>query len=72
MGCYVFGTNFFWTFIIFSGVLCFGDEFFFAVHYFERGVVLGYEFFEGPIGQEAEANTVIISGLAVTAGQFLV
>ena len=30
------------------------------------------KFFLGPIGQEAKAKTVIISGLAVTAGQFLV
>ena len=28
--------------------------------------------FLGPIWQEADAKTVIISGLAVTAGQFLV
>ena len=45
-----------------------------AAHYFFFSGVLcfGDEFFLGPIDQEAKAKTVIISGLAVTAGQFLV
>ena len=59
-----------------------------ATHYFHRGLMfLGRFFlpfiifsgvlfwgtnFLGPIRQEAKAKTVIISSLAVTAGQFLV
>ena len=64
------GRLFFCRSLFFSGVVMFWGRFFLAVHYFERGV-LGYEFFL-PIGQEAKAKTVIISSLAVTAGQFLV
>ena len=62
----------FLPFIISSGVLCFWDEFFFGRSLFSTGrYVLGTTFL-GPIGQEAKAKTAIISGLAVTAGQFLV
>ena len=39
---------------------------------FSAGCCFGARIFLGPIGQEAKAKTVIISGLAVTAGQFLV
>ena len=45
---------------------------FFGRSLFSTGCyVLGTNFL-GPIGQESKAKTVIISGLAVTAGQFLV
>jgi hypothetical protein len=57
-GCYVLGTNF--LFIFFGRSL------------FSAGCRFGVQIFLGPIGQEAEAKTVIISVLAVTAGQFLV
>ena len=51
----------------FQRVLCFGDDFFLAAHYVRWCVM-----FWGRIEQEADAKTVIIYGLAVTAGQFLV
>ena len=57
--------------IIFSGVLCFGEFFFVAVHYFQRTVVLGYNFFRTNRAG-GKSKTVIIYGVAVTAGQFLV
>ena len=75
-----FGDDFFGrSFYFFQRVLCVlgGDEFFWAAHYwllaahyFQWGVMFWGRIFLGPIGQEADAKTVIISGLAVTAGQF--
>jgi len=47
-----------------------GTNFFFGRSLFSAGCCFGVRIFLGPIGQEAKA--VIISGLAVTAGQFLV
>ena len=51
--------------------LCFRDEFFLPLIIFS-GVLFWGTIFLGPIGQEAKAKTVIFSGRAITAGQFLV
>ena len=52
-------------------MLCFWDDFFFFWPFIIFSGVLFWGIF-GPIGHEAKAKTVIISGIAVTAGQFLV
>jgi len=55
-----------------AGYYVFGTNFFFGRSLFSTGHYVLRTTFLGPIGQEAKAKTAIISGLAVTAGQFLV